>query len=334
MHQCTKELHQMATYTKRGDAWRAQVRVKGRASISRTFDTRAEAKAWAEELEDNVKRGHKPGRHTFSDAVERFRDDVSVTRKGERWETTRLNKFLRDHTELMATRLTELRTEQFTEWKNDRLKEVSPGSVLRELNLMRSVIEHARLELHWISTNPIADVKKPPAPRPRKRRVSDDEKRRMPIALGWEGGEATLVTQRVAVAFLFAIETGMRSGEITALRWKEVHARHVHVPESKNGDARDVPLSKYAQELLTYLPRDADRVFNVSDASRDALFREARDRCGFTGLKFHDTRHEALTLLARKLDVLDLARMVGQRDLRSLMIYYNPTADELADRLG
>ena len=55
---------------------------------------------------------------------------------------------------------------------------------------------------------------------------------------------------------------------------------------------------------------------------------------GIEDLTFHDTRHEALTRLARKLDVLDLARMVGHRDPRSLMIYYNPTASEIAQRLG
>jgi integrase len=51
------------------------------------------------------------------------------------------------------------------------------------------------------------------------------------------------------------------------------------------------------------------------------------------GLTFHDFRHEAITRLARKLDVLDLARMVGHRDLRQLAIYYNATAEEMAGRL-
>ena len=54
-----------------------------------------------------------------------------------------------------------------------------------------------------------------------------------------------------------------------------------------------------------------------------------RDRCQITDLHFHDTRHEACTRLARKLEVLDLARMIGHKDLRSLMIYYNATASEL-----
>lgn len=51
------------------------------------------------------------------------------------------------------------------------------------------------------------------------------------------------------------------------------------------------------------------------------------------GLTFHDLRHSAITRLAKKLDVLALAKMVGHRDLRQLMIYYNPSAEELAGRL-
>ena len=68
--------------------------------------------------------------------------------------------------------------------------------------------------------------------------------------------------------------------------------------------------------------------------SLDALFRKARDRAMIEGLTFHDSRHEAITRLAGRLDVLELARMVGHRDLRMLMVYYNKTAAELADKLG
>lgn len=323
----------MATYTKRGDSWRAQVFRNGKRH-SRTFDTRAQAKEWAESLEEDIDRGHRPGKHTFGDAVKKFRDEETPKRKGARWETTRLNKFLNDYPDLMRHELSKLDHGPFTEWKRERMKKVKPGTVLRELNLMQSVMENARTELRWISYNPVKDVARPPAPRPRNRRVPDHEQDAMCDALGWDRGMAENASQRVAVAFLFAIETGMRNGEITSLPWTRVYAKHVHIPESKNGDARDVPLSARARELLECLPRDSDKVFNLNDGTRDALFRKARKRTSITGLTFHDSRHEAITRLARKLEVLDLARMIGQRDIKSLMIYYNPTADELADRLG
>lgn len=327
-------LHQgMATYTKRGASWRAQVYRDGKRH-SRTFNTRGEAKEWAESLEEDLDRGHKPGRHTFADAIEKYRDEMAPKRLGGHWEVLRLEAFLRDYPDLIRCRVSELNGDVLTTWKRARQKKVKDGTVLRELSLMQSVLEYARAELRWIKVNPVSEVSRPEPPKPRKRRVSDDEAQKICSALGYAGGEPQNVSQRIALAFLFAIETGMRAGEITSLTWDQVHAKHAHLSKTKNGDERDVPLSVSARELLNRLPRDADRVFNVDNGSRDKLFRQARSRAKIVGLNFHDSRHEATTRLARKLDVLDLARVIGHRDIKSLMIYYNPTADELADRLG
>ncbi|MFZ6659122.1 hypothetical protein [Undibacterium sp. TJN19] len=49
---------------------------------------------------------------------------------------------------------------------------------------------------------------------------------------------------------------------------------------------------------------------------------------------FRDSRHEATTHLAKKVNVLDLARMVGHKDLCMLQIYYNESAEEIAIKLN
>ena len=58
--------------------------------------------------------------------------------------------------------------------------------------------------------------------------------------------------------------------------------------------------------------------------------RRARIRAKIDDLTFHDSRHDAITRLAQKLSVLQLARVVGHRDVRSLMTYYNETAESMA----
>lgn len=73
--------------------------------------------------------------------------------------------------------------------------------------------------------------------------------------------------------------------------------------------------------------------FNVSDESRDALFRKAVTRAGIEDLTFHDSRHEAVTRLSKKLGILELARMIGHKDIRQLQVYYNETAAEIAKKL-
>lgn len=85
--------------------------------------------------------------------------------------------------------------------------------------------------------------------------------------------------------------------------------------------------------IFARLAERFDAMFG-DDAARDALFRKARDRTEIADLRWHDLRHEATTRLARKLDAMDLSRVTGHRDLRSLMTYYNPTASEIAERLG
>src|SRR5690606_2087213 len=105
------------------------------------------------------------------------------------------------------------------------------------------------------------------------------------------------------------------------------------LPRTKNGDERQVPLSLRAREILFLLPRGDGPVFGVDSGTRDALFRKARDRAEIPDLHFHDSRAEAIWRLSKKLNVLDLARVIGHRDIRSLQLYYNADADELATLL-
>jgi integrase len=74
--------------------------------------------------------------------------------------------------------------------------------------------------------------------------------------------------------------------------------------------------------------------FSINGESRDSAFRHARGKAGIVGLTFHDSRALALTRLSKKLDVLQLARVVGHRDPRSLMIYYRESAADMAKLLG
>ncbi len=105
--------------------------------------------------------------------------------------------------------------------------------------------------------------------------------------------------------------------------------------------ARRVPLSPYARALLDVLKKpktalkgpDNTSVFALSSSQVDALFRKARDRCGIEDLHWHDARATAITRLARRLDILDLARMIGHANLGELRTYYRERAEDIAARL-
>lgn len=331
----------VATFRKRSGGWRAEVAKKG-VRDSRTFPSKAEAVAWATQREAEILAGvggpKRASNLTLKDALEKYKEEVTPGKAGKRWEEVRLSKFVND-LEFVGERIVDIGTDQIAAWRDERLKTVKPPSVRREMTLLSSVFEHARREWKWCATNPVREVKRPSNGRPRDRRIAPDEERRLLEGFGYvEGAAPVTMMQELAYAFLIALETAMRQGEILGLARGRVYlkARYVELSKTKNGDARKVPLSNRATALLKVLVEaagDREEVFTISSGSADALFRKVRDRLEIDGLHFHDTRHEATTRLARKLDVLDLARMTGHRDPRSLMVYYNATATEVASRL-
>jgi len=332
----------MATYRKRSGGWRAEVFKKG-VRDSQTFSTKAHAVAWATQREAEILEGVNKSPlpyFSFKQALEKYRDEVSPTKAGYRWEALRIRRFIEDM-DFSVQSISEIEADQIAAWRDARLKQVSAPTVTRDMNLLSSVFEIARTEWKWCKSNPVREIKRPGNNRPRDRRVSLEEEQALLAAMGYiEGQPPENQTQEVAYALLIALETAMRKGEILGLSLSTVQLqqRYVRLLETKNGDRRDVPLSQRAIQLLSILEQRArqqkhEKLFTVSTANADALFRRVRDRLGIDNLHFHDTRHEATTRLARKLDVLDLARMTGHRDPRSLMVYYNATASEVASRL-
>lgn len=321
----------MASYEKRGRRWRARVHVDGKRD-SATFATKGEAVAWADRREAELVGTALPDK-TLKEAFRRYASEESPKRRGERWEVVRLAMLERDP--LARVRLAGVKPTDIADWRDRRLQAVSGASVAREMNLLRSVFDVALREWGWLRVNPCVGVKRPPQPASRKRRVSQDEIDRLTLAFGLgDGLKAETATHRTGLAFLFAVETAMRSGEITGLRWSDVGAKSVTLPLTKNGDSRQVPLTLRARAILAALPREGEFAFGVDAGVRDTLFRKIRDRAEVVGLHFHDSRSEAIWRLSRKMDVLELARVIGHRDTRSLMLYYEIDADALADQLG
>ena len=121
----------------------------------------------------------------------------------------------------------------------------------------------------------------------------------------------------------------MRAGEILTLDRSRITGRVAHLPKTKNGSARDMPLSPRALQILDQMPPELWQGID----SHDALWRKITARACVDNLHFHDSRHEAVTRLAKRLNVLELARMIGHKDIRELMTYYEDDAEDVAGRL-
>lgn len=326
----------MATFRKVAGGYKAEVCVQG-IRKSKTWPTKTEAKNWATQAEFELGQQAKGTSitHTLGDVFKRYSAEVSQLKKGARWEIVRLNAFCRYH--FASILLIDLKREHIEDWMTMRLKNVQPSSVNRELNLISHCLTQAR---RWrlMQTNPMEDLKRPKNPPGRDRRISDREIEAFLIASNYaEASPVIEQQQRVAVAFLFALETAMRAGEICSLLPEDLdlNAKTAHLRETKNGFRRDVALSRRAVELLEKLQpwKKAQPVFGLSSGTLSTLAKRAIGRAAITGLTFHDTRHEATTRLASKMDVLDLARMTGHRDIKQLLTYYNKSAADIAKLL-
>jgi integrase len=335
----------MASIRKRGKTYRVEI-IKRGVRVSATFDTRADASDWALSTEAAIAEGkHNQAasvprsltESTANDLFAKYAIERSPMKGGARWEIIRLRSLAGD--QVFALPISTLDAPAMAKWRNERLREVSAGTVNRELNLISAVFNHAMKEWNTpgLTRNPVHGIVRPKNPSPRTQRVSQAERAAIVAKLGYEGGAPTDAADRVAWAFLFALETAMRRGEILGLVWEHVHLdkQYVHLPETKNGDSRNVPLSAAAIELLKRLPHRQGRVVPVDYQTFGVLYTRAKAAVGLPHVRFHDARREAATEMSKKLsNVLELAAVTGHRSLQVLKGYYRPDPSELAAKLG
>lgn len=337
----------MAVPKKRGDVWQAKVSRNG-PRISRSFATKAAAEAWRVQEEAkraSMTRGDVPPGITFGQLLERYRDEVAAHKRGEKWETTRINMFLRED-EIVRVHLTALDSAHVAAWRDRRLKAVQGSSVKREWTILSHACTIAINDWKWLHHNPFKEATRPEGNPSRTRRPESRETATLLHVLGCDP-QVTPVTKtaRVGFAYLFALATAMREGEIAELLWSDIKGKVAFLRKTKNGEEREVPLFKEALRLLPLLPRPSDGdalVFQLTAAQIDSLFRNAKKKALVEGLHFHDTRREALTWMAtpkarggKGIDVLTLAKISGHRDLRILLnTYYRPDMQDVAESFG
>jgi integrase len=328
----------MGSIRRRGETYRAEVYRKG-VRDSATFPTRQEAADWMVRREAELLDGAVPvSRRTLAQAI----DHWLAIRPHSRSDKARLAAIRR--LAWASEPIGALRPETIAAWRDERAKAVSGATIRRELTALRSVLEVARRELQWITTNPTKDVRRPPKPLSRTRIITDAERDFVVAALGFDGATVESIAHETAAAFLLALETAMRAGEILAIAPADVdyRARVVTLHRSKTGPGRVVPLSKRAAELLRIVSgkqllrvrqHREGRLFHVDNDSLDMTFRRARMAAGLSGLTFHDTRRTALTRLAKRFDVLELARISGHSNVSQLLTYYAPDVGTFASRM-
>jgi integrase len=327
---------QMATITKRGKRWYAQIRRKGFPSDGRTFDTHADAKAWAAIQEGKVESGdvslHLKSLRDISlgDVIRRYLVEVTPTKRSFETEDSRLRKILRDP--VAEIPLSVLGSIQLADYRNRRMVTVKAGTIRRELSLIHHALDIARKEWGYrLVGNPVADVRLPQLRNARDRRLNCGELEILRAALSDSRNKL------IEPIVLFAIESGMRRGEILNLEWQHVrlNQRVAHIPQTKTGHPRTIPLTDAGMAIITALENRKGRVFDLSPNAFKLAWVRAVKRSKLPDLRFHDLRHEAISRFTEMgLSTVELAVISGHRDPRMLFRYAHLRPQELAQKLA
>lgn len=311
----------MGSIQKLGDRWRAQVAKKG-VRRSAVWDTKREALAWTLRVEAEIDAGILTSR-SFAAAVDHYLKTVSTTKRSPDWERRRFDAMVAYFGG--ETPVVDIDSAWIGRWRDKRLESVSGSTVQREANLLRHLFTLATDEWRWIERHPFKGVRLPAENEARHQTWGWRQIRRVLRAGRASGGK----TGEVADAFHIALRTGMRLSEVLAAPQGFDKARRVvTLGKTKTGGRVEIPVGRIAAKLL-------DRpAFAVGANEASTLFSKLTRSQMIDGLTFHDARATALTLLARKVDVMVLARISRHKDLSLLhRVYYRASAEQIAAKL-
>ena len=327
----------MATVTKRGTGWFAQVRRRGFAAQYKTFRLKADALAWARQAEGSIDEGKAPFGTLSPKGIslrcllDRYKAEVTPRKRSADSEKLRLAKLQRDP--LCDTDLASLQPNAIAAYRDRRLRVVKPATVRRELALLTHALNVASREWGYaLARNPVVVVRQPNLNNARERRLEKGEVEKLEAALLASNG---LIWPIVVLA----IETALRRAEILNLEWRYIDLvqRIAHIPVTKTGKARTIPLTDVAVKILRQRLDECgsgEKVFPTSANALRLCWERLRRRAGLQDLRFHDLRHEAISRFCELgLTLAEVALISGHRDYRMLARYTHLQPLELAFKL-
>lgn len=311
----------MATINKRlSGKWQATVR-RTSHSPSKTFTKRADAVKWARVVETEAERtgivSHRAlagadtaSTFTLADALRHLANEQD----GERW---RLHALAR--TQVAKLRINVLTVDDFAQWREQRMLDAKPSTVVRELSLMQTAIDRQLGEYAESTANPVRHLRRPRVDDRRERRLTDHEWHRLRDAAG------KCLNPLMRPLLVLPRETAMRRGELLSMEWCNVDldACTVLLPKTKNGHARLVQLSPQAVAILAELYRNDERVLPMTTIAVRLAWQRLRAHAGVVDIRPHDLRAQAAThKLLDEWSVAEVQVLTGHRDAGVLLERY------------
>jgi integrase len=315
------------------------------------YFTKRTAEEWLRSVLDEARRGTLPGMvrtgATFADAAAEYLRYCEADRgcKPSTLRDYRSNLNAHLLPAFGGERLEDLTPKMIERWRGT-LTGLSPRTRNKLLVVLHGVL--ARAQKVWgLTTNAVDGVEKQ-----RQRSTGDLEV--------FSPEEVMALVRRAAseqdaAIYLAAAFTGLRRGELLALRWRDVdfagslirvrasYAAGV-VTSPKSGKVRSVPMAPNVVRALAGLGRrerwtaDDDLVFvgeggwYLDGSALRRRYTAALKRAGLRPLRFHDLRHTFGTRMIAHADIRQVQEWMGHADIQTTMRYlhYAPRADDAA----
>lgn len=263
--------------------------------------------------------------HTFDEMMERYLKEHSAINKAE--GSYENDKCYVRHLSKVFSGLTldRVTPKLINEYKGKRIADgKKPATIQKELICLSHAFNIAVKEWEWTNTNPVQRVTIPNPHNQIDRWLTYDEEERLLIACHDR--------EWLKEVIIFALNTGMRQGEIINLMWSDVDLfrRTATIHKTKNKEKRTIPLNQTVMELLKAKGRVVSITGHVftQDGDRSTKreiqrqFSTALKRTGIISFRFHDLRHTFATRLAQSgVDIYTIAKLLGHKDIRMTQRY-------------
>jgi len=317
-------------------SYRVKVRLKGHPAATGTFQRLTDAKRWAQSTEAAIREGRyfksaEAKRHTLGDLVDRYIKEVLPTKPKN---ASNSEQHLVWWKEVLGTyALSDVTPALVVKCRNDLLAtttrrgtKMANGTVVRYMASLSHAFSLAVKDWQWIDDSPMRKVTKPKEPRGRERFLSDEERNALLQAC------QASTSRFLYTVVVLALSTGMRRGEIMALRWPQIDLanRRIMLFETKNDTSRAVPLAGMALSMMANLAKvrriDTDLVFYGETGNRPVDLTKpwttALVKAKVTNFRFHDLRHSAASYLAMNgATTIEIAAILGHKTLQMVKRY-------------
>jgi integrase len=326
----TQEL-KMATIRKRNAVWQVIIRRQGFPKQSKVFSKKDEAIQWSRKIEHQIDQGNridfKRAEHISVKAVI---DDYLVKQENganrrEQSALLLIRQYFGDYA------LSQITPSNIARFRDTRLTlGRSPATVIKDMNMLSKVLKIAQTGWGvYLGHNPFSAVPKPKVVGHRVRRLTAQEELLL----------VTKTTLPMRAMIIFAIETGMRLGEILSLKYSDIQNDVAVLKETKNNEIRYVPLSLKVKKVLQSLPKSLtdNRVFCFwkTVSGFESSWQRFKKRENIVDLRFHDLRHEAISRLFEKgFNHMEVSAISGHKSLLILRKYTHLNIEYLRSKLA